>query len=365
MKERIDSVDPARLERVAAAPRLRARPVDGHKGLFGRVLVVGGSEGMLGAPSLAGAAALRMGSGLVQLAVPRSILQACLTLTPELIGMALGKASGKDALLVAAEKADAIVVGPGMGRSSEAHARVVCLVRLDKPMVLDADALNILSEEKRWPSFFKARAVLTPHPGEMGRLNKLMGRGPDVPTDDEGRIELATTASRAFGQVIVLKGHRTVVADGRRVYVNDTGDSTLSKAGAGDVLSGIIGCLLGQTVEPFEAAMIGVRLHGLAGEIAGKKWGRRGALARDVIEAIPEAARQENNECRNSNDESMTKSESRISQTANLLIRYSSFVIRHCAVHRTPILFNMMYPITHTAARAAIDRKMAIASIVV
>ena len=279
------------LERVERAPRLAERPVDGHKGMFGRVLMVGGNDGMIGAPAFAGAAALRTGAGLVQLAVPRSILPAALSITPECIGIGLGKASAKDDLLKAAEMADAVVIGPGLGRTPEAEARLVRLVRLEKPMVIDADGLNILAGMKRWPSFFKAKAVLTPHPGEMKRLGKLIGRE-EVPSDEEGRIEIATELARAVGQVVVLKGHRTVVTEGRRVYVNDTGDSTLSKAGTGDVLSGIVGTLLAQGVEPFDAACAGVHLHGRAGEIAGKRFGRRSALAREVIESIGEAARE-------------------------------------------------------------------------
>ena len=276
------------MERVDHPPSLPPRPVEGHKGLFGRVLVVGGSEAMIGAPVLAGTAALRLGSGLVQIAVPRSNLAMCLSITPELIGLGLGKAGGKRALIEAAEKADAIVVGPGLGHAPEAKARLGRLVRLKKPMVVDADGLNILAAEKRWPAYFKARAVLTPHPGEMARLGKLIDRT-TVPNDDGGRIDLAVAAACAFGQVVVLKGHRTVVTDGRRVYVNHTGDSTLSKAGTGDVLSGMIGGLLGQAMDHFDAACLGVYLHGTAGEIAGRKLGRRSALARDVIDAIPEA----------------------------------------------------------------------------
>src|SRR5688572_23434659 len=118
------------MERIHSPPPLPARPAEGHKGLFGRVLVVGGNDGMIGAPVLAGTAALRMGAGLVQVAVPRSILSACLTITPELIGLGLGKAAGKDALLEAGEKADAVVIGPGLGRTPEAEARLVRLVRL-------------------------------------------------------------------------------------------------------------------------------------------------------------------------------------------------------------------------------------------
>src|SRR5205085_5843491 len=124
---------------ISNPPPLPPRPTDGHKGLFGRVLIVGGNDGMIGAPTLAATAALRLGSGLVQLAVPRSILPHCLTITPELIGLGLGKAAGKDALLEAGQKADAIVIGPGMGHTPEAHARMVRLARLDKPMVIDAD----------------------------------------------------------------------------------------------------------------------------------------------------------------------------------------------------------------------------------
>jgi hydroxyethylthiazole kinase-like uncharacterized protein yjeF len=275
------------MDRITSPPALPARPVEGHKGTFGRVLVVGGNDGMIGAPVLAGTAALRMGAGLVQIAVPRSILSACLTITPELIGLGLGKAAGKDALLEAGEKADAIVIGPGLGRTPEAEARLVRLVRLDKPVVVDADGLNILAGMKKWPAWFKARAVLTPHPGEMARLAKLLGRR-EVPTDDDGRIDIAAAAAEAFGQVVLLKGERTVVADAgtRRVYVNATGNSTLSKAGTGDVLSGMLGTLLGQGVERFEAACLASHLHGRAGEMAGEKVGMRCALARDVIDAV-------------------------------------------------------------------------------
>src|SRR5688572_6732376 len=186
----------------APLPSLPPRPDDGHKGLFGRVLVVGGNDGMIGAPTLAATAALRMGSGLVQIAVPRAILHPCLSITPELIGLGLGKAAGKDQLLEAAETADAIVIGPGLGRTPEAMGRLTRLVRLEKPMVIDADALNLLSDQKRWPSYFKAKAALTPHPGEMKRLAKLLGKT-DVPVDDAGRLELAAEAARAFGQIVV------------------------------------------------------------------------------------------------------------------------------------------------------------------
>jgi NAD(P)H-hydrate epimerase len=268
-------------------PQLPPRPNAGHKGTFGRVLVVGGSEEMIGAPTLAGTAALRMGAGLVQIAVPKTIINACLSITPELIALGLGK-TGKDGLLSAAEAADALVVGPGMGQSPESAERLDRLMRIEKPMVLDADGLNLLAREKKWPKDFKAKAVLTPHPGEMGRLIKLLGKE-NVPTDDAGRLEIARQAASSFGQTVVLKGHRTVVTDGQRNFINQTGDSTLSKAGAGDVLAGLIGCLLGQQMNGFDAACLGVFLHGRAGELAGAKLGKRCALARDVLGMLPTA----------------------------------------------------------------------------
>jgi ADP-dependent NAD(P)H-hydrate dehydratase len=269
-------------------PRLPERPADGHKGMFGRVLVVGGHDEMIGAPVLAGTAALKMGAGLVQIAVPRSILAACLSITPELIGLGLGKGVSKNRLLAAAEKADALVIGPGLGQSPEAAKRLYRLVRLEKSMVIDADGLNLIASLRKWPDYFRGRAVLTPHPGEMARLAPLFGAS-KVPTDDQGRIQIATEAAEAFGQVVVLKGHRTVVTDGTRVYLNGTGDSSLSKAGTGDVLSGIIGALLGQKMDRFDAASAAVWLHGTAGEIAGRRLGLRSVLARDVIDSLPQA----------------------------------------------------------------------------
>jgi hydroxyethylthiazole kinase-like uncharacterized protein yjeF len=265
---------------------LPIRTDQGNKGTFGRVLVIAGSEEMIGAPVMAGTAALRMGAGLVQIAVPKSILVTALSITPELIGLALTPSS-KKSLLNAAQKSQCIVIGPGMGQSRAARDRVMQIVRLKQLMVVDADALNLISKLDAWPSFFKAEAVLTPHPGEMLRLAKLFGES-SVPTDEEGRVQIAVKAARAFKQVVVLKGTNTVVTDGERIYLNQTGDSSLAKAGTGDVLSGMIATLLAQKLERFEAACLGVHLHGLAGERAGKKIGKRSVLAHEVMEAISE-----------------------------------------------------------------------------
>src|SRR5690606_25151489 len=160
-------------------------------------------------------------------------------------------------------------IGPGLGTDCAAGELLDALMTLDRPAVLDADALNLLAGRSAWPADMRLRAVLTPHPGEMKRLGRLIGRE-DVPADDERRADLAVQAAQEFKQVMVLKGHRTVITDGRRVCINDTGASALSKAGSGDVLSGMIACLLGQKIELFDAAALAVRLHGRAGELAGR-----------------------------------------------------------------------------------------------
>jgi NAD(P)H-hydrate epimerase len=290
------------IESVATPAPLPDRPADGNKGTFGRLLIVGGNDEMIGAPVLAGMAALRTGAGLVQVALPKSVLAPALSICPELIGLALAGPDDDKRLLDAAEKADAVVVGPGLGQSTDARERLMALVALDRPMVVDADGLNLLAAMGNWPSEkFRPRAVLTPHPGEMRRLANLLPKheiGPwanAIPADDAARLNIAITAARAFGQTIVLKGARTVVTDGQRVYINRTGDSTLSKAGTGDVLSGMIGSLLGQKedegklMDLFDAACAAVHLHGRCGELAGKRLGQRCALAREIIDAIPQA----------------------------------------------------------------------------
>ena len=266
-------------------PPLPDRPADANKGTFGRVLVVGGHGQMIGAPVLAGTAALRAGAGLVQIAVEAAILSACLTITPELIGLSLPKTGVPDELIQAAETADAVILGPGLGQSATAKAIVKRLIQINKPMVIDADALNILAAATRWPAKFGANAVLTPHPGEMKRLGGLIDLK-EIPRDDDGRIRVATAAAVAFKQVVLLKGQRTVVTDGHRVHLNHTGDNALAKAGSGDVLSGVIASLIGQGMTPFDAACCAAWVHGRAGELAGKVHTPRSALARDVIDQL-------------------------------------------------------------------------------
>lgn len=273
------------LEMVTRLPPLPDRPEDGHKGTFGRVLVLGGSAGMIGAPGFAGLAALRMGCGLAYVAAQRAVLGTILSAAPELVGIALGPMAALRAGLM---RADAVIVGPGLGQLAFAAGTVSVSVECACPLVVDADALNLIAARKVTLDRPAGTAVLTPHPGEMERLGKLFGQA-GVPDDEDGRIAIAVLAAKYFNQVIVLKGHRSVITDGLRTAINQTGDSSLAKAGSGDVLSGMIGTLLAQRMNAFDAAQLGVYLHGLAGEIAGKGMGRRSVLARDLIAAIPAA----------------------------------------------------------------------------
>lgn len=271
-------------------PLLPDRPADGHKGTFGRVLIIGGSRAMVGAPVLSGRAALRTGSGLVQLAFDDLMHTASIAACPELIG--LPGANKLTTLVAAAKLSDAIVVGPGWGQSPANKKTLLSLLKLDANFVIDADALNLLASQKTWPAT-KAKCVLTPHPGEMARLAKAFKLGP-VEDDDPSRVAVATALSKKSKSVVVLKGFRTVVVDATLssdAYVNATGDSSLSKAGTGDVLAGMIASLVGQGMTPYAAACLGVHLHGRAGEIAGQSLGPRSVLASDVIDAIFAAIR--------------------------------------------------------------------------
>lgn len=271
--------------------KLPSRDPKGHKGTFGRVLVVGGSHEMIGAPVFAGSAALRMGAGLVQIAVPEKILFFALSLCPELIGFSIKKGVLKK-LIINAQKSDALVVGPGLGQTLEAQKIVKAILQIDKPIVMDADALNILALQKKWPEKIKSQLVLTPHPGEMARLFKLFSNNTQLPENENERIQIAQEFAKKIKQVLVLKGPRTIVTDGNQVFINTTGDSSLAKAGSGDILSGMIGTLLAQKLEPFNAACLGVHLHGLAGEMAGKEFGQRSVLAHEVISKISEVLKK-------------------------------------------------------------------------
>jgi ADP-dependent NAD(P)H-hydrate dehydratase len=284
------------MKTITQIPTLQPRPVDGHKGLFGKILIVGGSVGFSGAPALAGKAALRSGAGLVRLAVPQSILPIVASLEPCYTTIPLGEdADGKitsDAAAILAEHAkqnDVVAFGPGIGVSAGVKDVLLHLLGIEGlKIVIDADGLNTLAlcgGALGWAKKKKASVILTPHPGEMQRLWKSLFRG-KLP---EGRIEQAAELAEQTGTTVVLKGAGTVVADGKKVYVNTTGNAGMATAGAGDVLTGVIAALAGQGLSLMDAAVAGVYIHGLAGDLAAKEKGQIGLIATDILDALPQA----------------------------------------------------------------------------
>jgi hydroxyethylthiazole kinase-like uncharacterized protein yjeF len=282
------------LTRAGAGALLPARPRDGHKGRFGHVLVAAGSRGKAGAAALAAEGAARTGAGLVTMACPAGaspILQAtcreAMTAPlPETSGGELAAASAIEILRLAGER-DAIVLGPGLGRSGEPREVARRVVRdATVPLVVDADALVAFAGEPEALRARSAPAVLTPHPGEAGAL-----LGNDPAAVNRNRIGAALRLAERSGAVVVLKGAATVVAEpGGRVRVNPTGGPVLGTGGTGDVLAGVIGSLLAQGLTPFDAASAGAYLHGAAGDRLAAEVGRAGVLAGDLARALPAAA---------------------------------------------------------------------------
>ncbi|MBI2923941.1 MAG: NAD(P)H-hydrate dehydratase [Planctomycetes bacterium] len=274
------------MKEIRAVPALPARPAGAHKGDFGRVAVLGGSVGMSGAPMLAARAALRSGAGLVELAVPWSVWIPAAAAIPCALVKPLTESPGGAADATAEEiegllgPATAACAGPGMG-TSEAAGRTLALAlaRLAIPAVLDADALNLLAASK---TKLRPDSVLTPHPGEMARLA-------GIPRDEvqARRRDVATSFAREHGVVLVLKGPGTLVTDGDRLFVNETGTQALARGGTGDVLAGMLAALLARKMTPFDAAVLAVHAHGLAGEAAARRLGAMGMTADDVVEELP------------------------------------------------------------------------------
>ena len=265
------------------------------------MLVVGGSRGMVGAPSLVARAALRSGAGLVTLAVPACIQQTAAALVPCATSIVLPHTGGGlinddgEALAHAISQADVIAFGPGIGAGDAAldqRWRQLLTACSAKPMVIDADGLNLLSRlDPAARGVAGARWVLTPHPGEMGRLIGRTTAG--VQEDRLGSALRCCEQMNATGEhVVVLKGAGTIVTDGQRVYVNGTGNPGMATGGAGDVLTGIIAALIGQGLSLFDAAVLGVHVHGLAGDLAAKGIGEVSLIASDLIDYLPAAFRK-------------------------------------------------------------------------
>lgn len=274
-------------------PKLKAREADAHKGDFGKVCIVAGSIGMSGAAALAGRSALRAGAGLVQVATPKSVLPIVASVEPCFTTIALaedsaGRISGKaiSAILDAVGENDAVAFGPGVGVSSELRWVLGTLLGQEHlRLVIDADGLNNLARMKDWLARLKAELILTPHPGEMQRLWSGLFEE-QLPSE---RQEQAARLAAHTGTVVALKGAGTVVTDGEKVYINKTGNPGMATAGSGDVLTGVITALVGQGLGNFDAAVLGVYIHGLAGDIAAEKTGQVSLMTTDIIESLPAA----------------------------------------------------------------------------
>ena len=288
------------LTRGWVAERLPARPDRAHKGTFGRLLIVAGSFEYAGAALLAGLGAIRSGVGLACLATPEAVGTRLMGLVPELTAMLLvEEAPGLTApagwrqLASEAPAYTALVIGPGLGRQPATLRRVRNFVgEVRHPAVVDADALTALAGVQRWWQTIRAPLVLTPHPGEFGRLLRLPV-GQLVADDDGARAEAAGEAAARWGQVVVLKGAHTVVASpGGDLLRSEIATPALATAGSGDVLAGAIGAFLAAGLEPFEAAGCGVGVHGAAGMLAEERIGRAGVLARDIANLLPTAIQQ-------------------------------------------------------------------------
>ena len=269
------------------------RPATGHKGTFGRIFVLAGSRGMTGAAHLAGMGALRSGAGLVTIGVPDAVYLIIAKRESELMVRPLpSTVKGTLSLKGFSEikrfcfTQNVLAIGPGLSQ----HVTTQQLIRkilqeTELPAVIDADGLNALKGHLKVLKACRARAVLTPHPREFTRV---FGGA----LDDSGvlRPRRALEAAREHGAVLVLKGHRTVVASPEgKVYVNSTGNPGMATAGSGDVLTGMIAALAGQGCSLFEAACLGVHVHGLAGDLAVKKIGQVSLTAGDIVSFLPDA----------------------------------------------------------------------------
>jgi ADP-dependent NAD(P)H-hydrate dehydratase len=292
----IETMQPSQpaLEVVTHLPTLAPRPADSNKGMFGRVLVVAGSRGMSGAAILCASGALRGGAGLVYLAVPQEVLPIVAAVNPCYLTASLPQdeqgrlaETAESSLLTLAQGKDVVVFGPGLGQSPALPVLLASLLAQVKcPLVLDADGLNALVGQTDRLGDRPAPSILTPHPGEFARLISS-----DVPTVQAHRQELAGRFAAEHGVILVLKGHGTLVTDGGRLYQNNTGNPGMATGGTGDVLTGLIAALLGQGLDAFAAAQLGVYGHGLAGDLARDDLGEVSLIASDLLSYLPRVFR--------------------------------------------------------------------------
>lgn len=261
------------------------RPVDSHKGNYGKILLLCGSRGFTGAAALAAMGALRCGAGLVYLGVSESIyaIEAIKLLEPVVFPLPeedgiLGE-DACDLILSKLTNMDAVLIGPGMGNNAGTFSVVkTVLQNFPGPVVLDADGINVLSGHIDILRGRPYATILTPHDGEFVRVGGVL---------NEDRIASTMKFAADSNSIVLLKGHRTVITDGKQCYVNTTGNPGMAVGGSGDVLAGIITALLGQGLTPIQAASCGAWLHGAAGDLCAREIGQYGMLPSDMLQVLP------------------------------------------------------------------------------
>ena len=289
---------------VKTLPKLERRSATMHKGEAGRLFCVAGSVGMVGAAALASRAALRCGAGLVRVGMPWRLAAVVAGRDPNVMTSALPEtedgsisAMSPAKILKQAEGSDVMLIGPGLSQNPQTVQAVITLLpQVKQKLVIDADGLNAIAHDECKVLKDIDRSVtlpvLTPHPGEMLRLLGREYDGASLKEGDDHRRQVAVAFALKHKVVLVLKGYHTIVTDGLRAYINDTGNPGMAKAGMGDVLSGAIAAFLCQGFDAFEAASLGVYVHGLAGDLVCARMGEIGMIATDVIEELPEATRR-------------------------------------------------------------------------
>ena len=278
-------MEPKILNHQAVLTILPDRDPWGHKGTFGKILLLCGSRGFTGAAYLAAMGALRTGAGLTFLGVPESIYAIEAVKLNEPVVFPLPDEDGKlseeaiSEILGRVPNMDAVLLGPGLGQSEGTFEVVkAVLENAQCPVVLDADGINVISGHKDILRGRKHPTILTPHDGEFARLGGTIG---------EDRMEAAKILAQELGCIVLLKGHRTCITDGEMGYRNETGNPGMAVGGSGDVLSGIIVSLLGQGIAPLEAAAVGAWLHGAAGDLCAEELGQYGMLPTDMLQKLP------------------------------------------------------------------------------
>lgn len=257
----------------------------GHKGNYGKILLLCGSRGYTGAAALAAMGALRCGAGLVFLGVPESIYAIEAIKLTEAIVFPLPEENGmlsSDAVTPVRKKLrdiDVVLIGPGLGQSVGTMAVMNAVINsFEGPVILDADAINLLAADSDALRQRKGITILTPHEGEFRRLGIGL---------EEDRITGAQMLAREFGCIVIRKGHDSVITDGEAFWINPTGNPGMAVGGSGDVLAGMIAGLLGQGMKPLDAAACGAWLHGAAGDRAAEKLGQYALLPTDMLEQLP------------------------------------------------------------------------------